>query len=107
MYYSLLSLTAQITVLVSLVRAPFSDYNILYWYIANYIAGSLIIINNLSIDDSKEDHRSKYILLTTLAFVGNFITTVLFIDEAWCGAAPSIVTLCIASALDLQIQKHS
>ena len=103
MYYSLLAIVAQITVLVSLVRAPFPDYDILYWYIPNYIGITFIILNNIS----SANHLTSYSVLALLGFVGNFLTTIAYGDRDWCGAAPTVVTLCFTAALDLHRQKIS
>tara|TARA_E500000331_G_scaffold349367_1_gene392431 strand:+ start:1508 stop:1813 length:306 start_codon:yes stop_codon:yes gene_type:complete len=96
MYYSLLSTVAQITALVALVRAPFEDYNILFWYIPNYIAGTLVVLNNIN----DENHTTSYSVLAFLSFVGNFTTACLYSQEPWCGAAPVASTLCLTAALD-------
>ena len=103
MYYSLLAIVAHITVLVSLVRAPFAEYDILYWFIPNYIAATLIILNNISNDN----HTTSYSIFALLGFVANFATTIIYSDEEWCGASPTVVTLCLTAALDLQTQKYS
>lgn len=97
MYYSLLAIIAQLTTLVALVRAPFHNYNILFWYIPNYIASAFIVVNNIR----KADHTTSYTVLAFLTFVGNFVTTILYSNEAWCGPAPAVVTLCTALAFDV------
>tara|TARA_A100001015_G_scaffold203937_1_gene227893 strand:+ start:764 stop:1069 length:306 start_codon:yes stop_codon:yes gene_type:complete len=96
MYYSLLSIAAQITALVALVRAPFEDYDILFWYISNYIAGTLVVLNNLS----DKNHTTAYSVLAFFSFVGNFTVLCLYPREPWCGAAPVASTLCVTAALD-------
>ncbi len=98
------SVIAQIATLVALCNSK-EDYLILWWYIPSYCTCAFALVPFVNTHSSTY-HKGFFYFLFCVSFLGQFVVTIFFHKEAWCGVNAAVCCICPAICLDASKHKY-